>query len=173
MSFRLLLQISSKQPEQRFAGAHSHTYNIPLERKKKRTTTSIHCPLLQPFQKYIQTHSVRASYLSVLQLHGQNQLVAMVGQSFAVVSLGEECRAQVPMSATFPCLVTWMGKTEKRWKEPTKSVYSTAHVITRQLVFISHHPTATAEQRCDGPHLCHRRATAALEGEADIRSSPQ
>lgn len=41
MSFRLLLQISSKQPEQRFAGAHSHTYNIPLEKKKDRDLNSL------------------------------------------------------------------------------------------------------------------------------------
>lgn len=68
-----------------------------------------------------------ASYLSVLQLHGQNQLVAMVGQRFAVVSLGEECRAQIPMGTAFPCLVTWKKKQreeEGNEKEPTKYIYS-------------------------------------------------
>lgn len=41
----------------------------------------------------------------------------MVGQSFTVVSLGEECRAQIPMSTAFPCLVTWMGKRREKKKK--------------------------------------------------------
>lgn len=53
-----------------------------------------------------QIHKV-ASYLSVLQLHGQDQLVAVIGQRLTVVSLGEECRAQIPVGTAFPCLVTW------------------------------------------------------------------
>lgn len=77
-----------------------------------------------------------ASYLSVLQLHGQNQLVTMVGQRFAVVSLGEECRAQIPMGTAFPCLVTWKKNREKR-KEMKKSQHS---IFT--VVFIRHRWTA-------------------------------
>jgi hypothetical protein len=34
---------------------------------------------------------VSVSYLPVLELHGQDQLVAMVSQGLAVVPLGEEC----------------------------------------------------------------------------------
>lgn len=51
-------------------------------------------------------HPWSPSYLSVLQLHGQHQLVAMVGERFPVVPFGEECRAQIPMGTAFSCLVT-------------------------------------------------------------------
>lgn len=34
---------------------------------------------------------VSVAYLPVLELHGQDQLVAMVSQGLAVVPLGEEC----------------------------------------------------------------------------------
>ena len=56
------------------------------------------------------------SYLSVFKLHGQYQLVPMVGKRFSIVSLGEECRAQIPMGATFSCLVTWKARKGQEWK---------------------------------------------------------
>lgn len=48
----------------------------------------------------------KASYLSVLELHGKHQLMSVVSKGFPVISFGEECRAQISMSSAFSCLVT-------------------------------------------------------------------
>lgn len=47
------------------------------------------------------------SYLSVLELHCKHQLMPVVRQGLPVISLGEESRAQIAMSAAFTHLVTW------------------------------------------------------------------
>lgn len=46
------------------------------------------------------------THLSVLELHGQHELVPVIGQSFSVAALGEERRAEVPVSPAFTRLVT-------------------------------------------------------------------
>lgn len=48
----------------------------------------------------------KTSYLSILEFHGKHQLMPVVSESLPVISFGEECRAQVPMSSAFSCLVT-------------------------------------------------------------------
>lgn len=54
---------------------------------------------------FLQSSSKRP-YLSILEFHGEHQLMPVVRESLPVISLGEECRAQIPMSPAFSCLVT-------------------------------------------------------------------
>lgn len=59
------------------------------------------------------TNSLMKTHLSVLELHGQHQLIPVIGQSFPVAPFGKEGGAKVPVSSTFPRLVT-CGM--KRWQ---------------------------------------------------------
>lgn len=127
---------------QRNAG-HSTTYR-PEQRRKlfdldssSAGTTANPPPSFSARRNCFQIHKV-ASYLSVLQLHGQDQLVAVIGQRLTVVSLGEECRAQIPVGTAFPCLVTW--KERKRLKNGCKKQDYHSNFL---VVFICRCRTAT------------------------------
>lgn len=66
-------------------------------------------------------------------------------------------------------LLGHLERGRKGLKSLRRNIYTTAHMITKQLVFISYHPAATVEQRCDEPHLCHQNTTAPLKGKTDIK----
>lgn len=120
VSFRLLLQMPFKQPQRRNAG-HSILKNtmrgkIKLFNLDSSSLQWQRCLLNLLLPTAFESITFCKSYLSVLELHGQNQLVAMIGECFSVVSLGEECRAQIPMGATFSCLVTCKARKGQKWK---------------------------------------------------------
>lgn len=73
---------------------------------------------------YTQTHT----YLSVLQLHGQDKLVPVIGQGLAVIALGEEGRAEVPVSPALTCLVTC-----KRRRVSSSDKHTRLAVLTHSL----------------------------------------
>lgn len=106
-----------------------------------------------------QIHQV-ASYLSVLQLHCQDQLVAVVGQRLAVVSLGEECRAQIPVGTAFPCLVTWKEKKKQREKVGNeKAIMAICSSVYLPLL--------------NSDVMNHILASVPLKGKVSVRGSPQ
>lgn len=59
-------------------------------------------------------------------------------------------------------------ETEKRWRE-WRSRVNKAYCI----VYISCHPFASVNQRCNEAHPCHWCATAPLKGKVSVLSSPQ
>lgn len=91
------------------------------------------------------------THLSVLELHGEHQLIPVIGQSFPVARFGEEGGAKVSMRSTFPRLVT-CGSKQRQWALLPPTAVRSDRAAASYLKSWSP-PGPAACRRCSSPHF--------------------